>query len=241
MEIQTFINNYREAFGEQVELPIVFWYSDEKIGTNQKNGGCFFKAMKAVREGEMISLNEEIIGCGGGKFYTGFTEMPEHVPGFVSLKEKYKKTPGMVCEFIENLEVPRALRKYLHFARIDQVASFENLEGILFLATPDMLSGLTTWTWFDQNAQDAVVTGFASGCCAVVTQAVIENRMNGRRTFLGFFDPSVRPWFEPDLLSFTVPMSRFKEMYLTMRDSCLFDTLAWGKIRARIEGKAKSE
>lgn len=48
--------------------------------------------MKTVRDGGIISLNAENIGCGGGKFYTGFTEMPEHVPTFVSLKEKYKQT-----------------------------------------------------------------------------------------------------------------------------------------------------
>lgn len=234
MEIQTFINNYREAFGEKAELPIVFWYSDDNIGNTEKIGGCFFKGLKEVREGKVISLNEEVIGCGGGKFYSGFTDMPEHVPVFVSQKEKYKKTPEMVCEFIEELGVPQAPQKYLHFARIDRVESFDGLEGVLFLATPDILSGLTTWTWFDNNAADAVTTAFGSGCCAVVTQTVIENRKNGRRTFLGFFDPSVRPWFEADKLSFTIPMSRFKEMYDTMRLSCLFDTHAWGKIRARI-------
>ena len=43
-----------------------------------------------------ILLFAETIGCGGGKFYTGFTEMPEHVPTFVSLKERYKQTPQMV-------------------------------------------------------------------------------------------------------------------------------------------------
>ena len=37
-----------------------------------------------------VSLNADVIGCGGGKFYTGFTDMPERVPTFVSLKEKYK-------------------------------------------------------------------------------------------------------------------------------------------------------
>ena len=51
----------------------------------------------------------------------------------------------------------------------------------------------------------------------------------------GFFDPSVRPYFEAELLSFTIPMSRFKEMYHTMRESCLFDTHAWGKIKERIQ------
>lgn len=93
MDIQVFIQNFREAFGESAELPLVFWYSDKLEGETGKINGCFFKGMKTVREGGIISLNEENIGCGGGKFYTGFTEMPERVPTFVSLKEKYKKTP----------------------------------------------------------------------------------------------------------------------------------------------------
>lgn len=234
MEIKKFIENYREAFGEYAELPIVFWYSDILENETGKVNGCFFKSMSKVREGNTISLNAETIGCGGGKFYTGFTDMPEHVPTFVSLKERYKQTPEMVKSFIEQLGVPRAEKKYLHFARIDQVGSFDGLEGILFLATPDILSGLTTWAWFDNNEPDTVTTDFSSGCCGVVTLPVLENRRNGRRTFLGFFDPSVRPWFEPDVLSFTIPMSRFKEMYHTMRESCLFDTHAWGKLKERI-------
>ena len=91
-----------------------------------------------------------------------------------------------------------------------------------------MLSGLTTWAFYDNNAEDCVVSAFGSGCSTVVTQATLENRKGGKRTFLGFFDPSVRPHFEADKLSYTIPMSRFKEMYETMRQSCLFDTHAWG-------------
>lgn len=234
METKTFIENYREAFGEQAELPIVFWYSDTLENESEKINGCFFKSMKKVREGVTVSLNVETIGCGGGKFYTGFTDMPEHVPTFVSLKEKYKKTPEMVKEFAERLGVPRAEKQYLHFARIDKVDSLESVEGVLFLATPDRLSGLTTWAFFDNNAEDAVTSSFGSGCSAVVTQTVLENRKGGRRTFIGFFDPSVRPYFEPNLLSFTIPLSRFKEMYETMRSCCLFDTHAWGKIKERM-------
>lgn len=235
MEIKTFINNYKEAFGESAELPIVFWYSDALENQTEKINGCFFKCMKKVREGTIVSLNAEIVGCGGGKFYTGFTEMPEHVPAFVSQKERYKETPEMVKEFVNQLEVPRTREQYLHFARIDKVKQLEGKEGVLFLATPDMLSGLTTWAYFDNNAEDAVVSSFGSGCSAVVTQTVLENQKGGRRTFIGFFDPSVRPYFEPDILSYTIPMSRFKEMYLTMRSSCLFDTHAWAKIKERIQ------
>ena len=73
MDIHTFIANYREAFGKRAELPIAFWYSDKLENETEKINGCFFKGMQQAREGKTISLNAEIIGCGGGKFYTGFT------------------------------------------------------------------------------------------------------------------------------------------------------------------------
>lgn len=237
MEISTFVNNYREAFGRRAELPIAFWYSNMAEGLNEKVNGCLMKCLKQVRKGQVCSLSRETITCGGGKLYTGFDTMPERVPGFVAQKERYKKTPEMVIDYIKSLQIDLTEKPYLNFARIDSLNSFDVAEGLLFLATPDMLSGLTTWAYFDNNAPDAVSAPFGSGCCSVVTQAVLENQRQGRRTFLGFFDPSVRPHFEPDLLSFTIPMSRFREMYLTMRHSCLFDTNAWGKIKERIEQK----
>ncbi|NDV83300.1 DUF169 domain-containing protein [Bacteroides sp. 51] len=234
MEINQFIQNYRDAFGEAADLPIALWYSDTPVAQTNKIGGCFFKGMEEVRNGAPISLNADVIGCGGGKFYTGFTEMPERIPNFVSLKEKYKQTPEMVLDFIEGMGVPLAEKAYLNFIRLDKLDSFEQVEAILFLATPDILSGLTTWAFFDSNKEDTVVSTFGSGCSAVVTQPILENRRGGKRTFLGFFDPSVRPYFQANILSYTIPMSRFKEMYYTMKDSCLFDTHAWGKIKERI-------
>lgn len=236
MGIAEFITNYREAFGKAAELPIAFWYSDGAINEIEKINGCFFKGMKQVREGSIISLEAETIGCFGGKLYTGFAGISPHIPNFVSLKERYKQTPEMVVEYIEGLGILHTEKKYLHFARIDKIESFDNLEGVFFLATPDILSGLVTWTFFDTNAVDAVVSMFGSGCSAIVSQVVRENKMGGYRTFLGLFDPSVRPYFEENLLSFAVPMSRFKVMCQTMRNSCLFDTHAWGKLRERING-----
>uniref|UniRef100_UPI004025560E DUF169 domain-containing protein n=1 Tax=Parabacteroides distasonis TaxID=823 RepID=UPI004025560E len=160
MDIQTFINNYYEAFSLKTELPIAFWYSDSLLGELKQTQGCLFKALPAIRQGEIISMNGNSIGCGGGKFYTGFTPMPEHVPNFVSLKERYKQTPEMVVEGIKGMNVQRSSLRYLHFARIDRLTSFEKVEGLLFLATPDILSGLITWTFFDNNNPDAVSTPF---------------------------------------------------------------------------------
>lgn len=234
MEVKRFISNYREAFGEAAELPIVFWYSEMPFVNTEKINGCFFKGMETVRKGNPISLSVETVTCGGGKFYSGFTEMPERIPNFVSLKEKYKKTPEMVIDFVENLDVPRAEMNYLNFARIDNIDRFDAIEGIVFFATADILSGLATWTYFDNNAEDAVSAPFGSGCSSIITQVVNENKRGGRRTFIGLFDPSARPYLEANRLSFAIPMSRFREMYHTMRESSLFDTHAWSKIRERM-------
>ena len=46
----------------------------------------------------------------------------------------------MVIDFIQQIGVPRTENKYLHFARLDKVASLEEIEGVVFLANPDMLS-----------------------------------------------------------------------------------------------------
>lgn len=141
----------------------------------------------------------------------------------------------MVVEYVESLEMERTEKPYLNFIRIDKAESFERTEGILFYATPDMLSGLCGWAFFDNNEPDAVVSQFGSGCSSVVSIAVVENRKGGHRCFLGCFDPSVRPFVGKNELSFTVPYSRFVLMTETMKECFLFDSHAWEKVKARLE------
>lgn len=234
METDAFVEAFREAFGEAAELPLVFWYSDAPLREVPKTEGCFFKALREAREGLTVSFSAANIGCGGGKFYTGFAPLPDYVPGFVSAKEHYKQTPEMVLSFIGRLDVRPAPAAWLHFARVDTLDGFDGREGVLFFATPDVLSGLVAWAAFDNDDDDAVAAPFGSGCSSVVAQAVRENRLGGRRIFLGLFDPSVRPWVGEYDLSFVVPMGRFLQLCGTMHASCLFGTHAWKKVRDRI-------
>lgn len=235
MEIQQFIDNYREAFTDKTPLPVAFWYSREPLapGTG-KIGGCLFKVFAGVMHGTPASLSAETLGCGGGKFYTGFAPMPDRVPNFVSLTEHYKATPDLVREGIAAMDVQPAPAPWLNFARIDSLSSFSGVEGLLFLATPDILSGLAAWAYFDNNDPSAVSAPFGSGCSATLTAALAENRRGGRRAFIGLFDPSVRKHLPAGVLGFAVPMSRFREMCAAMRSTCLFGTPAWSAIRARI-------
>ncbi|MBQ9575502.1 MAG: DUF169 domain-containing protein [Muribaculaceae bacterium] len=234
MEIKEFIKSYREAFGERAQLPLLFGYSDVAVAGTAKIGGCFFKGLQAAREGTPVSLSAEVIGCGGGKLYTGFSDMPERVPNFVSLTEKYKRTPQMVADYVTSLEMPRATKPYLNFVRIDQAESLEGFEGVMFYATPDELAGLCGWAFYDTNEPDAVVARFGSGCSTVVSMTVVENARRGHRCFLGLFDPSVRPWVGKNELSFTIPMSRFTVMLDSMHDCFLFGSHAWERVKGRM-------
>lgn len=236
MDTKTFIKDYQEAFTDKAELPVAMWYSNELEGELRGSQGCMFKVFGDVCGGKIVSMNDSI-GCGGGKFFTGYAEMSDRTPTFVSLKEKYIQTPEMFKEMIAEQNIKRADKKYLHFARIDKLENFDMVEAIVFFATPDVLSGLATWAFFDNPALDSVVSTFGSGCNNIITRPVKENRNNGRRCFIGLFDLSARPYFAANIISFAIPMSRFKEMCSTMRDTFLYNTHDWGKIQTRIKGE----
>ncbi len=234
METKKFIENFKTAFGNY-ELPIAIWYSEEPVVPVEKTKRCFINYLKPAREGGIVSLNLETITCMGGKTYTGLSEPFPQIPKFVSEKERYKKTPEMVTCFINDLNLPNKAGLFINFASIEKINNFENIEGLVFFATPDVLTGLVSWAFFDTNQADAVSVPFGSGCSSIISQTVVENSNNGNRVFIGFFDPSVRPQIEANILSFAIPMSRFKKMYYTFSESCLCGTHAWEIVKERIE------
>ena len=142
-------------------------------------------------------------------------------------------------EYIDRLGIRLSEKPYLNFMRMDRIDSLDEVEGILFFATPDVLSGLCSWAFYDNNDDDAVCTRFASGCCSIVTFAAKENAEQGRRCFIGMFDPSARPLVPKDELTFTIPACRFREMMDTMGQSALFQK-AYSIVRKRINGEIQN-
>lgn len=234
--IQTFLQRYREAFGDAVPLPIAFGYSHTPAMEVRKIPRCMVGAIRKVCEGEPLTLSAGNVLCGGGNLYTAFAPMQERIPRFVSETEHYKQTPEQVREYIRHMNIHLTEKPYLNFIRIDKLTSLNEVEGILFFATPDVLSGLCTWAFYDNDADDAVCTRFASGCASIVTFAVQENRKNGRSCFIGMLDPSARPLVPANELTFVIPIRRFHEMIQTMSHSALYQK-AYSIVRKRINGE----
>ena len=236
MSIQEFIVKYKEAFGENVPLPISFGYSNEAVTEVRRIPRCMIGSIRKVCDGGTLTLSVDNVLCGGGSLYTAFAPMPDRVPVFVSETEHYKQTKEQVKDYIDRLGIHLSEKPYLNFVRMDHVTSLDEVEGILFFATPDVLSGLCSWAFYDNNEDDAVCARFASGCCSIVTFAAKENAKGGRRCFIGMLDPSARPLVPKDELTFTIPACRFKEMMNTMEQSALFQK-AYSIVRKRINGE----
>ena len=168
-------------------------------------------SIRKVCEGDSLTLSADNVLCGGGSLYTAFAPMQERLPKFVSETEHYKQTLEQIKKYIHRLDIHLTDKPYLNFVRMDKLSSLDEMEGILFFATPDI-------------------------CCSIVTFAIQENRKNGRSCFIGMLDPSARPLIPTNELTFVIPIHRFHEMMQTMEHSALFQK-AYSIVRKRINGK----
>lgn len=234
MTPRQFAEQYVNYFGEAAMLPVALCYTDAPKNEPRVIKGCMFKQFHRLFKGETITLDATSITCGGGKLYSGMGTMSERIYSFISEYERYKSDPETAKKSVAQINAQRASKPYLNFIRVDKLESFQDVEGLLFFATPDILSGLFTWANYDQTDINAVQMPWGSGCSATITALVNENRCGGKHCYLGMLDVSARPYFKPDILTFAIPMSRFSEMSKTFGQCCLAGAPAWLKVKKRI-------
>lgn len=234
MTTSDFISEYRECFGASAPLPLAVVYTDMPLSEPRNITGCMFKQFHRAYNGETVTFDAESLTCGGGKLYTGLGPTQERIYDFVSKIERYKQSPELVRSYIANLNPRLSEKPYLNIVPIESLDRFDEIEGLMFLVTPDMLSGLFAWANFDTTDLNAVMCPWGSGCASAITTMVNENQAGGKHCFIGMLDVSARQFFRPDILSFSIPRSRFTEMCVTMRQCCLSGSPAWLKVKKRI-------
>lgn len=245
MEIKEKFIGLWEKYFNHAELPIAFYYTSEKghaeLAKPSSLFRCVMGAMAKVREGNLLCLNNNAVGCFGGKKYLGFTQ--KTVPGFnqflscgvpgVFEGERYKKSPELVQEFVKNAPAFKAPGRYIVFKRWDMLGGSDNPEVVIFFAQPDVLAGLFTLANFDEAEPNGVFAPFGSGCASIVHYPYLEGRSQHPRGVIGMFDISARPFVPSDMLTFSVPMKKFARMIENMGESFLI-TNSWNRIRKRI-------
>ena len=233
-----FIKIYKDCFGDNATLPLAVVYSDVPMGESGHIPGCIFKQFHRAYNGETVSFSTDNLTCGGGKLYSGLGPVQERIFDFVSNVERYKQSPELVRKYVDGLNPRLSEKPYLNILPIGKLDSFDEIEGLVFFVTPDVLSGLFAWANYDTDDLNAVMSPWGSGCASTITNIVNENRKTGKHCFIGMMDVSARPYFRPDILSFSIPRSRFMEMCGTMQECCIAGSPAWFKVRKRINNQS---
>jgi hypothetical protein len=240
-----FMKLWKKYFNE-APLPVTFYYADNPVKAEAvevgKTPSCIMGGLIAVQKGQNLAFSAETVGCPGGKRYLGFSDklMPNFeyflscgIPGKME-GERYKKTPEMVKDYMENQAPPmKAPAKYIVFKRWDMLEATDKPDVVIFFATPDVLSGLFTLASFDEAENNMVIAPFGSGCASIIEYPFLEVKSKKPRTVIGMFDVSARPFVAKDVLSFSAPMSKFKRMVDNMEESFLI-TDSWRKVQKRI-------
>ncbi|NVO20335.1 MAG: DUF169 domain-containing protein [Bacteroidetes bacterium] len=227
-----------------VELPLAVWYTDTPDGMEQvfpeKGQHCMIAQMNKAREGKAICFGKGSIACGGGNRYCGFSQKLR--PGFEYFLsygnetlegERYKKSPELVEKWLKNYPPFEAPGKFLAIKRWDLLESNEEPFAVIFLATPDVLSGLFTLANYEDESSNGVICPMGAGCMTVFQVPFFENQKEKPSAILGMFDVSARPSVGANELSFAVPMKRFTQMISNMEESFLI-TESWVKVQNRI-------
>lgn len=226
------------------ELPVTFQYTDDDRGIPVveacEGHRCIISQLMKVRRGETLRMQATSVCCRGGRRYLGFSD--KMFPDFECFLahdeagegERYKQSPRLAAECIGQLPVLPLKGKNLLFKRWDCLDGTDNPEAVIFFAPADVISGLFTLACFDNASSDAVITPFGAGCATIIYYPYREQLMGTNRAVLGMFDPSARKCVKKDILSFAVPMNKFKKMINEMDESFLV-TPTWSVLRKRME------
>jgi len=242
---EEFIALWKEYF-DGAELPIAFYYTDQAEAASNEprlsTPRCVIAHLPKVRRGETLRFDADSIGCAGGRRYLGFAEeiRPDFeyflscgIPGQLE-GERYKKSPQLVKELMQIAPKFAAPAKYAVFKRWDILDEIEEPDVVIFFAQPDVLSGLFTLANFDEADPNGVFAPFSAGCGSIVQYPYLEKLSKRPRCVLGMFDVSARPYVHENVLTFSVPMNKFRRMIENMEESFLTGS-AWQKVRMRMQ------
>ncbi|MCE1248349.1 MAG: DUF169 domain-containing protein [Firmicutes bacterium] len=205
--------------------------------------GCVVSLLSEAFKGKQAVFSGKTSGCPGGAVGLGFSVKSDDSiyhylsTGIEGVTEgnAIKKTPELAKDFIEeHTKIDVKPQEYLVLKPLADVdPEHETPEVVIFLANPDQLSALTVLANYGRKGVENVIIPFASGCAGACRFPWGEVEKDSPRAVIGMIEIPSRLYFDPDILSFSVPYKMMKEMESNISGSFL-ERSYWKKLVERI-------
>lgn len=222
-------------FSEVVSFnyPAIGWYfSPEEIEGSfvyqKERWVCMFMYLKMMmKQGKRIRFSEDNgKACTGSTEYFGFAELEDDGGVFLAETERFFKnlelSKAYTRESATLIQPPK--EKYLYMEQVEKIDKNREIEVVnIFPADLTNLTKLVTLSGYDSTASlmDNVLIPNCSGCQSVFTLPYNEKFQEHPRSIVGFMEPMVRNFVPEDMVSFSLPSTRFVEMANNIEGSFL--------------------
>ena len=243
-------------------LPVAVIHTNEKpegaMQFKEGSTGCVVGMLNAAARGKTVVFDRKTYGCPGAAVGLGFTDVlrfPGGAEYFLSTGnkefcktelgkkiaeklpdlengERCKKNPEIAKKFIETLPLRDVPTEYIVFKPLEEVEDKEIPEVVVFMVTPDQLTGLVVLAEYERGTRGNVTIGFSSACEQIGIIPYKEREEQLPKATIGLVDVAVRRRVDKDILSFSVPYKMFLEMESNVKGSFL-ETSEWSKVNER--------
>ena len=174
-------------------------------------GDCVFSFHKKWQDGETLHITKEHYGCGGaGRWMCGIeTRSREDFIKFLVDDEGLKTSYELMEKWIDSSKPYQATYPQIFIGPVKK-DQWDYIKSVTFFVNPDRLSTLMIGAQYKSSPDDPppVIAPFGSGCMELLP----FKDLNIPQAAIGATDIAMRQYLPPDILTFTVTKSMFKQL-----------------------------
>lgn len=197
-----------------------------------EQGDCVFSFYRNWEKGKTLHITKEHHGCGGaGRWMCGIeTRSREDFIKFLVDDEGLKASYELMEKWIDSSKSYQATYPHILIGPLKK-DQWNYTKSVTFFVNPDQLSTLMIGTQYKSSPEDPipVIAPFGSGCMELLP----FKNLNIPQAAIGATDIAMRKYLSPDILTFTVTKTMFKQLCELDERSFLYKGFLQNLRRAR--------
>ena len=213
---------------------------------------CVIPFLMKVSEGITVSMDEKSCNCAGGAsgccFGDGFARWnpsiakllsqgygenaPAFLPAFAKEGERFFCTEEIAEQFRNALPYSERAYPRIVFAPMSRWAEIGTPDLVYLFLNPDQLGAVVSMLCSHNGKVDNTISPYCSACQCIMFAAEQMDKEEPKAV-MGLFDISQRYEAMANLLSLTMPYSRWENLSCDLDKSCL-TSHSWKKIEKRL-------